>query len=433
MVGQSSRQQAVLEELIEWREDIGEGVINSRVILLEVPSGWGVTTVLREFAATVADPDGPVVISVGLDEVLLAGQAADAKALSDALLAPLGRSRLPELLKPFGLDTSAGKIGLALGVGGLFVSGMAVQLSLLLAPYAVNAAQYAWDAGPAGQQGVLARAARTVAAISAEVPVVVVVDDADRFDPDLATVMIENLASRPDGQVLVVAAVHQGSPLASALQDPGRYGLAGRVVRAEADPDMSAVARTALAREMRPNLPDLAAERIGQRTARLADVFTAVGESRLADLARPDDPAAVAVADAVIDATLSRSQPSAQARVLAWAGGALTIGQADQALAVLGEHADPAGDPDVIRAGGLARLRDPASARTRAQAELLSAADRRELAAAVLGEAGRLTSDADATLIDRTVARLAAHRVRADLDPSADLTRVQCLLIRGLE
>ena len=31
------------------------------------------------------------------------------------------------------------------------------------------------------------------------------------------------------------------------------------------------------------------------------------------------------------------------------------------------------------------------------------------------------------------MARLAAHRIRADLDPSAELTTVQCLLIRGLE
>jgi tetratricopeptide (TPR) repeat protein len=433
MEGQSSRHQAVLEELIEWREDIGEGVIDSRVVLLKVPPGWGATTVLGEFAASAADPDGSVTISVGLNEVLLAGQAADAKALSDALVAPLGRSRPSELLKLLGLGTAAGKIGLALGVGGLFVSGMGVQLSLLLAPYAINAAQFAWDVGPAGQQGVLARAAQAVAAVSAEVPVVVIVDDADRFDLDLTTVMLENLVSRPDGQVLVVAAVHPGSPLAGALRDPGRYGLAGRVVRAEADSDMSAAARTSLARELRPALPDSAAERIGQRTSSFADVFTIVGEGRLADLTGTDGPAAVAVVDTVIDAAVIWSQPSAQVRILGWASGTLTVGQADRALAVLGEHADPANDPNVIRAGGLARLRDPASARIRAQAGLLSAADRHTLAAAVLSEAGRLTNDSDATLIDRTVARLAVHRIRADLDPSADLTRVQCLLIRGLE
>jgi hypothetical protein len=259
------------------------------------------------------------------------------------------------------------------------------------------------------------------------------VDDADRFDPDLIMVMIENLVSRLDGQVLVVAAVHPGSPLTVALPDPARYGLGGRVVRADADPDMSVAARSALARELRPGLPDSAAERIGQRTASFADVFTIAGEGRLTDLVGADGPAAVAALDEVIDAAQAQSQPSAQARILAWADGILTVGQADQALTVLSEHADRASDPDVIRAGGLARLRDPVSAYIRAQVGLFSTVDRRSLAAAVLGEAVRLASDPDATLVDRAVARLAAHRIRADLDPSAELTRVQCLLIRGLE
>ena len=125
--------------------------------------------------------------------------------------------------------------------------------------------------------------------------------------------------------------------------------------------------------------------------------------------------------------------PSARARVLAWAGGVLTERQADQALAILGEPSDPDDDPEVIRAGGLARLRDPASSQVREHAGLLAASTRRALAAAVLDEAVRIARDPDATLIERTVARLAAHRIRADLGPSAELTTVQCLLIRGLE
>ena len=51
----------------------------------------------------------------------------------------------------------------------------------------------------------------------------------------------------------------------------------------------------------------------------------------------------------------------------------------------------------------------------------------------MLAEAAGIARDPDATLMERTVARLAAHRIRADLDPSAELTTVQCLLIRGLE
>ena len=317
----SSRQLAVLEELAEWWEDISEAQIGSRVVLVEVPPGWGATTVLREFEAMVAGPDAPVAISVSVDEVPLAGRAVEAKALSDALLAPLGRSWLARL---FGLDTAAGKVGLALGVGGLFVAGMPAQVSLLLAPLGATAAQNVWDASPAGQQGVLARAARAVAAISAEVPVTVLLDDADRFDPGLAALMLDNLASRLDGQVLVVAAVHPGSELAAALRAPDRYGLAGRVVMAEADPDMSAVSRTALARELRPGLPDNAIERIGQRTASFAEVFTVAGEEKLTDAITADGPSAVHIVDMVIDVVLARDKPSAHARVLAWAGGVLT-------------------------------------------------------------------------------------------------------------
>jgi hypothetical protein len=74
MRGLSSRHQGVLDELIEWQEDICADGINSRVILLEVPSGWGATTVLREFTATVADPDGPVAIPVGLNRCCWPGR-----------------------------------------------------------------------------------------------------------------------------------------------------------------------------------------------------------------------------------------------------------------------------------------------------------------------------------------------------------------------
>ena len=195
---------------------------------------------------------------------------------------------------------------------------------------------------------------------------------------------------------------------------------------------MSAASRTGLARELRPGLPDDAIERIGQRTASFAEVFTVAAEERLTDALTADGPAAIHIVDTVIDAALARGTPSVQARVLAWAGGVLTERQADQALAILDEPSDP-DDPEVIRADGLARLRDPASSHVPGQADLLATSARRALAAAVLAEAAGIARDPDATLMERTVARLAAHRIHADLDPSAELTTVQCLLIRGLE
>jgi hypothetical protein len=87
----------------------------------------------------------------------------------------------------------------------------------------------------------------------------------------------------------------------------------------------------------------------------------------------------------------------------------------------------------VVRSGGLARLADPASARVAEQVAALAARTRRRLAAVVLEEAAGIVRDPDATLVERTVARLAAHRVRADLEQRDALAGVQCLLIRGLE
>ena len=441
MGGRSSRHQVLLEELAEWREDIGEGGTSSRVVLVEVPSGWGATTVLREFAATAPYPDGPVLISLGAGELLLAGQAADAKTLGDALLAPLARLRLTppgpsRLTRLFDLNTPAGKVGLAFGVTGLFMSGMSAQVALLLAPYGATAAQNIWDASPAGQQGVLARAARAVAALSAQVPVVVLVDDADRFDGALAAVMVDNLVSRVDGHVLVVAVVRPGGELARTLRAQDRYDLIGRVVSAEIDPDMSAASRAALALELCPTLPEVAAERIGQRTTSFAQVFWVADERKLTDLTAGDG-SVIDIVDTAIDAATPPSVPSAEARILAWAGGVLTVRQITQALKIVSEHGEVTDDPDVIRAGGLVRLRDPVSAVVRNQVRFVADQDKPNLAQVILREAVRIARDADATLMERTVARLAAHRVRGHLSPSNEvtdqLTKVQCLLIRGLE
>ena len=49
MVLMSRRQAEVLEELEEWREDVRERGIGSRVVLLAVPEGWGRSAVLARF------------------------------------------------------------------------------------------------------------------------------------------------------------------------------------------------------------------------------------------------------------------------------------------------------------------------------------------------------------------------------------------------
>ena len=375
-------------------------------------------------------------ISISIGDVPLVGGAVEAGALRDALITPSVRSKAAKLL---GLDSAAGEVELALGLGGLFASGLAMAASLLLASMAVTAAGNAWDANPAGQQGALARAARSVAAVSAAVPVLVIIDDADRLDQDLALTMIGNLAERHDGQVLVVTVVRPSSPLAAALSSPDRYELLGRVQRADADPDMGEEARAEAAGEMCPWLAGAAVERIARRTRTFTEVFAVASAGRLADLAGDDEPGTLAAVDAVINACMPRPEVTAQATALGWAGGTLTIRQADGAVQVLAsssqglDSAGADGDPWVVRSGGLARLADPASPRVAEQVAALPGAVRRQLAAVVLEEAIGIARDPEASLTDRVIARLAAHRVRADLASRNGLINVQCLLIRGLE
>jgi Tetratricopeptide repeat len=425
----SARHRAVLEELTEWWEDLCEGGIGSRVVLVPVPSGWGRSSVLREFRKIVEDPHGPVTLAVSIGDVPLASRAIQAQALQEALATAVQRSRAVELL---GLGTAVGEVQLGLGLGGLFASGLAAAVPLLLASLAVTAAGNAWDGSPAGQQGAVARAARYLAAVSASVPVVVIIDDADHLDPDLAVTMIENLAGRYDGQVLVVAAVQPGSVLESGHFAGDRYELLGRIAKADANPDMSYTSRADLAREISPGLPAAATERIARRTQNFSDVFTVAAAGKLAELTRETGPAMLAGIDAVIDAALAREKVSAEAVVLAWAGGALYVQQADSVLQVLGADRQEA-DPWVARSGMLARLADPEAARLTVQVAALAARTRRQLAAIVLDEAVNVARNPDATLVERVIARQAAHHVRADLGDRGELTKVQVMLIRGLE
>jgi hypothetical protein len=426
----SERHLAVLGELAEWWEDLWQRGIGSHVVLVPVPPGWGRSALLSEFKAVVEDDDGPVRVVVFLDGGL-PGRAVQADGLVNGLAAAAPRSRAAELL---GLGSAAGRVQLGLGVGGLFVSGMAVAASVLVASLAVTAAGNAWDGSPAGEAGAVARAARAVAAVSVSVPVVVIIDDADLLEPGMAVTLIRNLAGRYDGQVLVVAAAGPDSDLRGALtSDPG-FELGGRVDCAEAaDPGMGYRSRADLAGELHPDLPAAALERIARRTRTFEDVFAVAAADRLAELAKDTDAAAMlAGVDAVVDASLDRAKPSREATVLAWAGGALSVGQVDQALAILGVERQES-DQHVTRSGSLARLADPADPRLSEQVAALSATIRRELAGAVLSGAIKIAKDPEAGLIERVIARQAAHYVRTDLDDRSGLARIQSALIRGLE
>ena len=342
------------------------------------------------------------------------------------------KHRVAELL---GVDRLGGVTQFGLNVAGLFASPLMTLIGLLLAGVGVGAAGKAWDDSLAGQEGMVARLARAVAAVSASVPVVVVIDDADQLELDLAVVLVENLIARFDGRVFVVAAVSPGGPLISALTSRAAYGLTeDRVRTVDTDPSMDYQARMDVTAELSPNLPDAAVRRIGERTGTFAEVFAVAAAERLAELdVQADDSAAVMVVDEVIDARVSRAPLSGMAVALAWAGGTLQAGQAERAGRVLEEGGWPGGDGDVIRFDSLVRLADPASPRLAEQVRVLAVSTRQRLAQIVFDTALEIDADPLAGLLEKVVSWQAAHRVRADLQDRTQLVPVQCQLIHGLE
>jgi hypothetical protein len=204
-----SRQEAAAGELVEWWEDLWQRGIGSQVVLLRVPPGWGRTAVLDRLDEVVTAADVPVTLVVRVNgRELPDGLGPQAAVLPSELIDAEARHRVAELL---GLDRLPGGVQFGLGIGGLFVSGFAGALGFLLGGLAVGAAGKAWDDSPAGQSGAVARAARAVAETSEAVPVVVLIDDADRLDRRLATNILRGRPFRAENRGWLPA--DAGTPL----------------------------------------------------------------------------------------------------------------------------------------------------------------------------------------------------------------------------
>jgi hypothetical protein len=276
MLGQ--RQKAAAAELAQWWDGIRQAGIGSHAVLVAAPAGWGRSTVLDQLSEIISQTDAPASLVVRVSgRSLPDGPAQQAAALRDGLL-EVGVRRQAATLLCRGLMRSTARLGPARLLG----SGIVGTISLLLAGLAAAAAGSTVDHGPASEDGAAARAARTVAAVSASGPVAVIIDDADCLETGLAVTMIENLIDHHDSQVLVIAAVNLGSDLTAALTYRARYGrTAGRVHRASADPRMGCQSRAQLAGELSPHLTEAQAQQLALGTRTFAEVFRAAGSGRL--------------------------------------------------------------------------------------------------------------------------------------------------------
>jgi hypothetical protein len=434
MVGGSDRHAATLDELVEWWEDLTRQQINSSAVLLPVPPRWGRTHLLNEFAAIVDEGDAVNIVVRIPGAALPDGLGVQALRLRQLFSEARVEHRIAELL---GADRLGGATQLSLAVASLFFSPLATLVGMLVAGIGVGAASKVWDDSLAGQEGMLAKLARAVAAVSVSVPVIVIIDDADRLELDLAVILVENLIGRIDGRVLVVAAINPDGKLQSALTSRTTCGLTeGRVQTVDTDPGMDYQARVDLAAELCPDLPAVAAHRIGQRTQNFAEVFAVTSSEHLTELDVSGEDAIVEATDDVINAQVDRVPPSRQAVVLAWAGGILHARQAKCAREVL-EYQQPtddnADDKDVIRFESLVRLADPASPRLAEKVRGLATSKRRRLAETVFDTALEIGRDPLAGPVEKVVAWKVVHEKRADLQDRIELVGVQCQLVHGLE
>jgi hypothetical protein len=137
MVGGSDRHASALDELVEWWQDLSRQEINSRAVLLPVPPRWGRTCLLDQFVAIVEDDEALSIVVRVPGESLPEGLGLQAQKLRDLFSEARVERRVAEFL---GVDRPSGVVQLGLGVGGLFTSSLAAQVSLLLAGVGVGAA-----------------------------------------------------------------------------------------------------------------------------------------------------------------------------------------------------------------------------------------------------------------------------------------------------
>jgi len=272
------RQKEAAAELAQWWDGVRHGGVGSHVVLLVGPEGWGRSTVLGQLPDIISSANAPICSLVRVNgRSLPNGHGPQALGLRDGLLGADVRWQAAALL-------CRGRLRGAprLGIGSLLLSGIAGTVSLLLASLAAAAKGSLADDSPASENGVAARAAQVVAAVSASAPTLVIIDDADYLEPSLAVTVIENLIDQDDSQVLVVAAVDLGSDLAAALTSRARQGpTAGRVHRAGADPRMGVQSRAELAGELSPHLTTAQAQQLARQTRTFAEIFAATRSQRL--------------------------------------------------------------------------------------------------------------------------------------------------------
>lgn len=391
-----TNQQVALVELVEWWEDLHDRSIGSQAIILRVPPRWGRTHLLDCFESSiVADtsrpgvvvrvsgseaPDGLALQAQWLEELL------DRAGHLDAVRWALGLHRLETFTeRALGLASIAGVL-----------QGSLAAAAGLPATVALGAVAWSRDRSTAGQLARVARMSSGLARDSTDRPIAVLVDDAERLNPDLVERLVVTSLDRLGSRILFCVVAPGESEVVRSLADRGRHlSTVERVNHVDVDADMSESARRRHAHLFAPHWPVVAIDRLAAETETFADIWEVLALPRAEDVPLLDGALACSVVDTLVGEVSRDGPPSLAARILAWAGGVMHSQQLDRALASLPATADAAlaRGRAIARFGSAVRFgRSADHARAEAAAQILADAQRAAAASEIVAVATELCS-----------------------------------------
>ncbi len=173
-----------LEELGEWWEDLVDRSIGSRGLVLAVPPGWGRTTVVERFRRRVESDQDRLGIVVSVP----GAEAPPGAALQVAWLYELVRDAgLSERWREVvGVDRPEGVFDLSTDLAGFGLLSLPGMVGAFVAGKVLRKLAADRDSSATGAADASERLGRMLARQSTRVPLVILVDDADRLD---ATIM----------------------------------------------------------------------------------------------------------------------------------------------------------------------------------------------------------------------------------------------------
>ncbi len=400
MINTAAHQGRAITELVEWWEDLHDCSTGSQLVSLIVPSGWGRSTVLDVLADRIARDEsrpGKILRLAGLE-------APHGLPMQVAwLTGVLEEQGCLQVRRVLGLHRTEGVTEAGLDLLGLFglVTGLPALLAGLPASLLLNVAASTRDRVESGQLAKVARLAHGLASFSRNLPLAILIDDAELLDPRLVERLLFTLLDHIHSDVLAIVAITPDSAAVARFTPPERYGPRwDRIAGVDADPSMDISARRRLIEALRADWPPDAIDRLAARSRSYADVWAVLDLPGAADvpLAGSNDEQ-LRLVDSLSRHVIEPGPPPPAARALAWAGGQMHHAQLTAAVVALpgghGPGPEPLSGPWISRFGHVVRFSHPAY-RDRAErsASVLSQGERAVMGPAVVAAAREVCNQA---------------------------------------